>query len=99
MLGVSFTITYEVLPEFELDEYKGLPATRIYHIVSEEEIQEEVDRIRENFMTTEPAEIVENENFVVTVVPTLADTAGIAVEGDLERPLQFEQLGLVTYDR
>jgi len=24
---------------------------------------------------------------------------GIAVEGDLERPLQFEQLGLVTYDR
>ena len=36
---------------------------------------------------------------VVTVVPTLADTAGIAVEGDLERPLQFEQLGLVTYDR
>jgi trigger factor len=65
--GVNFTIAYEVLPEFQLGEYKGLQATRIYHIVSEEEIQSEIDRIRENFMTQEPAEQVEDENFVVTV--------------------------------
>jgi tyrosinase len=36
---------------------------------------------------------------VVTVVPKPADTAGVAIEGDLDRPLSFRQLGLVTYDR
>jgi hypothetical protein len=35
----------------------------------------------------------------VTLVPTLADTAGVKIEGDLEHPIQFGQLGLVTYDR
>src|SRR5207245_9514205 len=35
----------------------------------------------------------------VTVVPKLADTAGVRIEGDFEHPLQFSQLGLVTYDR
>lgn len=35
----------------------------------------------------------------VTVVPRLADTAGVIVEGDFEHPLKFGQMGLVTYDR
>ena len=35
----------------------------------------------------------------VTLVPTLADTSGVKIEGDLEHPIQFGQLGLVTYDR
>jgi tyrosinase len=33
----------------------------------------------------------------VTVVPKLADTAGVKIEGDFDHPLQFGQLGLVTY--
>jgi tyrosinase len=35
----------------------------------------------------------------VTLVPTLADTAGVQIEGDFEHPIQFSQLGLVTYDK
>jgi trigger factor len=65
--GVDFTILYEILPEIELGEYKGLTATKIYHIVSEDEINQEIDRIRENYLTLEEAESIENENFVATV--------------------------------
>ncbi len=35
----------------------------------------------------------------VTLVATLADTAGVQIEGDFEHPIQFSQLGLVTYDK
>jgi hypothetical protein len=34
----------------------------------------------------------------VTLVPTLADTAGVVVEGDFEHPISLGQVGLVTYD-
>lgn len=35
---------------------------------------------------------------VVSVVPELADTAGVKLDIDTERPLQFESLSLMTYD-
>jgi tyrosinase len=34
----------------------------------------------------------------VTLVPTLADTAGVVVEGDFDNPIKLGQVGLVTYD-
>lgn len=38
------------------------------------------------------------QEVVLTVVPRLADTVGVRVDGDLENPVQFTQLALVTYD-
>lgn len=65
--GISFTVVYEVLPEFELGEYKSLQATKLYHIVSEEELNHELDHLRERYVTEEPAESVEDENHMVTI--------------------------------
>ena len=39
-----------------------------------------------------------NREVLVTVVPELADSAGVQVDGDLDNPVQFTQMALVTYD-
>jgi hypothetical protein len=38
------------------------------------------------------------EEILVSLVPELADTAGIAIDADLQMPIKFDQVGLVTYD-
>ncbi len=65
--GLAFTVAYEVLPTVELKEYKGLPARKVFHVISDEELQAELDRIREGNVSGdgEPAESVADENHVV----------------------------------
>jgi trigger factor len=65
--GISFTVSYEILPEFELGEYKGTSVTRLYHIVSEDEINAEIENLRERQMTTEPAETADGDDSLVTI--------------------------------
>lgn len=65
--AVEATIVYDVLPEFELGQYKGLRAQRVYHVVSDEEIGFELDRLRERGMTTEEAEQATDEGHIVTI--------------------------------
>ena len=45
--GLVFTIEVEVEPEFELPEYKGIEITPIEYEVKEEDIDREIERVRE----------------------------------------------------
>ncbi|MBE6879692.1 MAG: trigger factor [Ruminococcaceae bacterium] len=45
--GVSFKATFTVKPEVEISDYKGLKATKTVKTVSDEEVDAEVQRIRE----------------------------------------------------
>ncbi|MEO5928880.1 MAG: trigger factor [Candidatus Kapaibacterium sp.] len=65
--GLHFTVAYEVMPQVELGEYKGIPARKIFHVVEEEEIQAELERIRENFSTTEPADSIADNQHAVRI--------------------------------
>ncbi len=55
--GQPFTTGFEfsVAPEFELPEYRGLDLTDQNPAVTDEEVEEELDRLRKNFATYEPA--------------------------------------------
>ena len=65
--GVEFTIIFEVMPEIELGDYRGLSITRPVRPVTEEDVQEEIDRICLRAATFEPAEETTGTLFVVTV--------------------------------
>jgi trigger factor len=65
--GLHFTVSYEVMPEITLGEYKGLPARKIFHVVEENEVQDELERVRENFATLEPAEQITDDNHTVVI--------------------------------
>jgi trigger factor len=67
--GLAFTVSYEVMPTFELGEYKGLQARRVFHRVTEEEVDAELRRIQESYATSEEesVESVSDENHLVTI--------------------------------
>ncbi len=63
--GISFTVAYEVMPQFELGEYKSLSARKIYHVVSDDEIEAQLEQARESQAVMEDAEAVTDENHSV----------------------------------
>jgi trigger factor len=86
--GLYVKIAYEVYPEFELGQYKGLKAQRIFHTVTEEEINQEIESLRERLSTLEPAESADDDDHVVTVdIQKLAD--GLPVIGEVTRDLRI----------
>lgn len=62
---VKFNFTYGVYPEISLNEYKGLTIDEPVHVVTEEEVEEEIEKILNAQGTFEDAEIIDDENFVV----------------------------------
>lgn len=63
--GVSFTIRYDVMPDIELGTYRGLSVNRPIKLVTEDDVQREVDRICMRAATFEPAEQIDGTLFVV----------------------------------
>lgn len=71
--GVVFKISYEILPEFELADYRGLTIDEPIHTVTDEEVQHELDNLAKNNGKMEPAEFVNDENHIVGIQLTEID--------------------------
>jgi len=54
--GVSFTIRFEVMPEIELANYRGLVVDRMIKTVTEDDVQGEINKILLRAASFEPAE-------------------------------------------
>jgi len=71
--GVSFTVRYEVLPEFELEGYRGLVIDRPVREVADSDVEEEIARICLQNATFEPAEQITDTMFIATITFTELD--------------------------
>lgn len=78
---LSFTIKYEVTPSFELKEYKGIPVEKIVHQVTNEEIDEEILRLRKKYATFTEVQSVIDDEHVVTVDAQELDVDGTPLIG------------------
>lgn len=65
--GLKITISYEILPEFELGEYRGLVVDKLVHTMTDEEVDNEIDRILLEHGTLEDAEQIDGDNYVASV--------------------------------
>lgn len=83
--GLNFVVRYEVLPEFTLGEYKGLKAKKIFHVVTPEEIDREVEWLRERNRTEETVDTIADENHTAVVDFQKLDDSGAPVIGDVSR--------------
>lgn len=72
--GLKFKIRYETLPDFELGDYQNLELDEPVHAVSEEEIDEEIDKLTKHNADFHDAETVENEQYVVGIKMQEVDT-------------------------
>ena len=80
--GVTFTVSFEVLPDVTLGDYRGLEVSRPVREVKEEDVQEEIDRICLRAATFETAEEVTDEMHVVTVsIRELDKESGLPIIG------------------
>ena len=65
--GYTFTINYEVLPDFELSDYRGIVVQEPTHPVTDEEIDEQIHLLCRNNGALEEAQQVEDDLHVVDV--------------------------------
>lgn len=64
--AVKFKVEYEVYPQFEIGDYKGITIQEPVHAVTEDEIEAEVKKILNARGEIVDAEVIEDENHVVT---------------------------------
>ncbi len=64
--NLSFKIKYEIKPVFELKEYKGINVEKIIHTVTEQELDEEILRLRRANSTTIEVDTATDDEHVVT---------------------------------
>ncbi len=76
-----FKIKYEVRPSIKLEKYKGIQVDREKHIVTEAEIESEVDHIRRANAATSDAETVTDPEHIVTADVQELDEAGTPLIG------------------
>jgi trigger factor len=78
---LSFKIKYEVKPEFELKDYRTIAVEKYTHAATDTEVQSELDRLQQINATTEVAQKVDGDNFVVIADMVDLNEAGESIPG------------------
>ncbi len=85
--GVEFVVQYEILPEIGEVKYKGLQATKLYHVVTPEEIEKEIEWLRERHRTEETVDTIADENHVAVVDFQKLDESGVPIIGEVSKDI------------
>ena len=80
---LTVKISYETMPEVLATGYRGLQLEKLTHEVTEEELDESIDRVREQRRTLEEADFADDEHFIVTCDLQFLDENGEPVTGKL----------------
>ena len=79
--GLSFELHCEVRPEIKLEKLEGFRVMRPKDTVTDEQVQEQLDQMREQRATWTPVEGKPNEGDLVTVLLATAEEDGTIPEG------------------
>jgi trigger factor len=85
-----FKVKYEVIPNLELKNYKGVEVEKPIFKVKDEDIDKEVDTILKSRATFEDAEIVEDTFYRITVDLQKLDEEGNAIEGAVSNGMTID---------
>jgi trigger factor len=79
--ALRFKIRYEVRPEIQLKDYKGLKVEKLIHRVTEKEVESEIERLRHINRTTREVDRVTDDQHILTVDLQEIDSAGFPIVG------------------
>jgi trigger factor len=71
--GITFKIYYDVLPDFVLADYRGLTIDEPVYTVSDDEIQEELNKISVNTGKLEPDETISDDYHIASLKLSVID--------------------------
>ncbi|HEX9006849.1 MAG TPA: trigger factor [Bacteroidota bacterium] len=77
----TFKVKYEVRPKVELKRYKGLKLEKYVHPVTDQEVDDEIQRLRRINSTAESAEKVLDDGYAVTADVQELDKGGTPLIG------------------
>lgn len=94
---IEFIVEYDKLPEFELIDYKGIQIKEPVHNVTDEEVEETINKILLNNGNFVPDEIVSDEQYVVGVKIREVDAStGLPIVGAKEEDTHIYLAGEVV---
>lgn len=88
--NLSFKVKYEVIPELELKDYKGVAVEKPVFKVKDEDIDKEIETILKSKATFEEAETVDDTNYKITVDLQKLDDDGKEVEGAVSNDMAID---------
>ena len=87
--GVKFKIHYDVRPEIVLKDYKGIEIEKVVHPVTEEDIEEEVLRLRRSNASFQETDAAVDAEHIVTVDMQDVDESGAPIAGKRSPGVRF----------
>ena len=85
----KFKIKYEIKPEFELADYKGVEVNRTVHNIDEKTIDEEVKYLQSKHVTYENTEKADGDENTITMDVQKLDETGVEVIGQSDKDVRF----------
>jgi trigger factor len=85
----KFKVKYEVKPELNLADYKGIEVTKTLHRIDEKTIDEEVKYMQSKHVTYEEADKADGDEFTITMDVQKLDDTGIDIIGQRDKDVKF----------
>jgi trigger factor len=85
----KFKVKYEILPKFELAEYKGLEVNKTIYEVDDKIIDEEIKYLQHKHNTFEDTNQAEDNEYVITADIQILDDTGVELIGQTDKDVQF----------
>lgn len=79
--SLFFKVKYEIKPTIELKEYKGIAIEKIIHKIADQELEDEILRIRKSNSSMQEAETASDEEHVVSADIQQLDESGSPLIG------------------
>ena len=87
---LTIKVAYDTEPDVVAKDYKGLQLERLSHEVTDEEVDDELQRIRKSRRHLEEVEKADDENFLVTIDIQMLDDDGNPVPGQRNENMKVE---------
>lgn len=87
---LTITIHYETLPEVVAHDYTGIEVEKIIHTVTDDEVEEEIDRQRKRERTLTEVQAIDDENIIVTADIHSLDDSGIPIIGGMNEDMKID---------
>ena len=85
----KFKVKYEVKPEINLADYKGLEISKTVYSIDEKMIDDEIKYMQSKHVTYEDAPKAEDSEFTVTMDVQKLDETGVDIIGQADKGVRF----------
>ncbi|HEY3250720.1 MAG TPA: trigger factor, partial [Ignavibacteria bacterium] len=85
----TFKVKYEVRPDINIENYKGIEVSKTVYRIDEKMIDEEIEYLRSKHCTYEEAEKAIDEEYVVTADISKLDDSGIELIGQQDKGVKI----------